>query len=169
VIVIGAELILGVLQGIALGVVLALLTLIYRSSHPQGAVLGRLPDSEAYRDVQRHPEAVTYPGLLIWRIGGDLFFASVGHVGERLKASLDTREDVKRLLLDFSQVNFIDITASDTLLNLIKELKNRNISIAFARVRDSVRDDMRRTGIEAIVGPHNFYERITDAVRAEQR
>jgi anti-anti-sigma factor len=169
VIVIVAELTLGVLQGIALGVVLALLTLIYRSSHPQGAVLGRLPDSEAYRDVQRHPEAVTYPALLIWRIGGDLFFASVGHVGEGLKASLDTRPDVKRLLLDFSQVNFIDITASDTLLNLIKELKNRNISIAFARVRDSVRDDMRLTGIEAIVGPHNFYERITDGVRAEQR
>ena len=169
VIVIGAELILGVLQGIALGVVFALLTLIYRSSHPQGAVLGRLPNSEAYRDVQRHPEAVTYPGLLIWRIGGDLFFASVGHVGERLKASLDTRADVKRLLLDFSQVNFMDITASDTLLNLVKELKNRGMSIALARVRDSVRDDMRLAGIEAVVGPRNFYERITDAVRAEQR
>jgi high affinity sulfate transporter 1 len=169
VIVIGAELILGVLQGIALGVVFALLTLIYRSSHPQGAVLGRLPDSEAYRDVQRHPEAVTYPGLLIWRIGGDLFFASIRHVGEGLKASLDARPDVKRLLLDFSQVNFIDITAGDTLLNLIKNLQNRGISIALARVRDSVRDDMRLTGIEAIVGPHNFYERITDGVRAEQR
>ena len=169
VIVIGAELILGVLQGIALGVVFALLTLIYRSSHPQGAVLGRLPDSEAYRDVQRHPEAVTYPGLLIWRIGGDLFFASISHVGERLKASLDARPDVKRLLLDFSQVNFIDITAGDSLLNLIKDLQNRGISIALARVRDSVRDDMRLAGIEAIVGPRSFYERITDGVRAEQR
>jgi anti-anti-sigma factor len=107
--------------------------------------------------------------LLIWRIGGDLFFASVGHVGERLKASLDARPDVKRLLLDFSQVNFMDITASDTLLNLVKELKNRGMSIALARVRDSVRDDMRLAGIEAVVGPRNFYERITDGVRAEQR
>jgi MFS superfamily sulfate permease-like transporter len=51
--------------------------------HPQGAVLGQLPGTEAYRDVQRHPEAITFPGLLIWRIGGDLFFASIGHVGER--------------------------------------------------------------------------------------
>jgi len=58
VIVIGAELTLGVLQGIALGVVLALLTLIYRTSHPQGAVLGQLPGTEAYRDVQRHPGAI---------------------------------------------------------------------------------------------------------------
>jgi MFS superfamily sulfate permease-like transporter len=87
VIVIGAELTLGVLQGIALGVALALLTLIYQTSHPQGAVLGQLPGTEAYRDVQRHPEAITFPGLLIWRIGGDLFFASIGHVCEALKAS----------------------------------------------------------------------------------
>ena len=86
-----------------------------------------------------------------------------------MKASLDARPDVKRLLLDFSQVNFIDITAGDSLLNLIKDLQNRGISIALARVRDSVRDDMRLAGIEAIVGPHNFYERITDGVRAEQR
>jgi len=166
VIVIGAELTLGVLQGIALGVVLALLTLIYRTSHPQGAVLGQLPGTEAYRDVQRHPEAITFPGLLIWRIGGDLFFSSIGHVGEALKASLDARLDVKRVLLDFSQVNFIDISASDELLSLIKELKNRGFTLAFARVRDAVRDDMRLAGIEAVVGPRNFYERITDGVRA---
>jgi len=166
VIVIGAELTLGVLQGIALGVVLSLLALIYRTSHPQGAVLGQLPDTEAYRDVQRHPEAITFPGLLIWRIGGDLFFASIGHVSEALKAALDARRDVKRVLLDFSQVNFIDISASDELLSLIKELKNRGIALAFARVRDPVRDDMRLAGIETIVGPRNFYERITDGVRA---
>ena len=166
VIVIGAELTLGVLQGIALGVVLALLTLIYQTSHPQGAVLGQLPGTEAYRDVQRHPEAITFPGLLIWRIGGDLFFASIGHVGEALKASLDARLDVNRVLLDFSQVNFIDSTASDEFLRLINELKNRGFTLAFARVRDAVRDDMRLARIEAIVGPRNFYERLTDGVRA---
>ena len=168
VIVIGAELILGVLQGIALGVVLALLTLIYRASHPRGAELGQLPNTEAYRDVRRHPEAITFPGLLIWRVGGDLFFASVGHMGAALTAALSERPDVKRALLDFSQVNFIDITASDELLRLIKELKNRGIALAFARVRDAVRDDMRLAGIEAIVGEPNFYERITDGVRARQ-
>jgi anti-anti-sigma factor len=156
-----------VLQGIALGVVLALLTLIYRTSHPQGAALGQLPGTEAYRDVRRHPEATTFPGLLIWRLGGDLYFASVGNVIEAIEASLAARPDVKRLLLDFSQVNFIDISASDAWLSLIKRLKKRSISLAFARVRDAVRDDMRVSGIEAIVGPQNFYERITDGVRAQ--
>jgi len=169
VIVIIAELTLGVLQGIALGVVLSMVILIYLTSHPRGAELGQLPGTEAYRNVQRRPEAITFSGLLIWRVGGDLFFASIGHMSAALKASLAARPDVKRVLLDFAPVNFIDITAGDELLSLIKELQTRGITVAFVRVRDSVRDDMRRPGIEAIVGPSNFHERITDGVSAWQR
>src|ERR1700733_8945161 len=56
VIVIAGELTLGVLHGIALGVVLSLLLLIYQTSHPRGSELGQLPESEAYRNVKRHPE-----------------------------------------------------------------------------------------------------------------
>src|SRR5207302_6440613 len=87
-IVVTGELTLGVLQGIALGVVLSLLLLLYRTSHPEGAVLGQLPGEEAYRDVRLHPEARTFPRLLIWRPGGDLFFASIGRRNEELKAAL---------------------------------------------------------------------------------
>ena len=157
------------LQGIALGVALSMVILIYLTSHPRVAELGQLPGTEAYRNVQRRPEAITFPGLLIWRVGGDLFFASIGHMSAALKASLAARPDVKRVLLGFDPVNFIDISAGDELLSLIKELQTRGITVAFVRVRYSVRDDMRRAGIEAIVGPSNFHERITDGVRAWQR
>ena len=166
-IVIAGELMLGVLHGIALGVVLSLLNLIYRTSHPEGAILGQLPGTEAYRDVQRHPGVITFPGLLIWRIGGELFFASVGHVREELKASLAARPDVKQVLLDFGPVNFIDVSAGDELFRLIKELQSRGITVAFARVRDAVRDDIRLAGIETVVSASNFFERITDGVRAQ--
>jgi high affinity sulfate transporter 1 len=169
VIVIAGELTLGVLQGIALGVVLSLLILIYVTSHPRGAALGRLPETEAYRDVRLHPEAMSFPGLLIWRIDGNLFFASIGHVTETLKATLAAHPDVKRVLLDFSAVSTIDATAGDALLSFIGELQGRDISLAFARVRDAVRHDMRLAGIEAVVGPPNFHERITDGVRSWQR
>ena len=100
-IVVAGELTLGVLQGIALGVALSLLMLIYRTSHPRGAVLGQLPGAEAYRDVQRHPEALTFPGLLIYRPGGDLFFASIRHLDEGLKAALAAnRPPAKHILVD---------------------------------------------------------------------
>jgi MFS superfamily sulfate permease-like transporter len=168
-VVFAGELTLGVLQGIALGVALSLLMLIYRVSHPHGAVLGQLPGEEAYRDIERHPEATTFPGLLIWRASGDLFFASIGHVGEGVKAALAaSRPPAKHVLVDTGSVNLMDTSACDALLNAIKELQGQGITFALARVRDEVRERMRLGGVEAVVGSTNFYERVTDGVRAWQ-
>jgi sulfate permease, SulP family len=170
VIVIAGELALGVLHGIAAGVVLALLMLIYRTSHPRGAVLGQLPGQEAYRSVNQHSEALTFPGLLIWRAGGDLFFASIGHLDEGLKTALAaSRPPAMHILLDADSVNFIDTSACDALSNVIKQLQSQGITFAFARVRDSVREQMRLGGVEAAVEPANFHERVTDGVRAWQQ
>ena len=170
IVVIVGELTLGVLQGIALGVVLGLLMVVYRATHPLDAVLGQLPGTEAYRDVKLHPNALTFPGLLIWRAGGDLFFASVGHVAYGLKAALaETQPPARHILVDAGPVNFIDTSACDALLNLIKELRGLGVTLAFARVRDQVRERMRLAGVEDAVGPDNFYERVTDGVRAWQR
>jgi MFS superfamily sulfate permease-like transporter len=169
-VIVAGELTLGVLQGIALGVVLSLLLLIYRTSHPQGAVLGQLPGTEAYRDVERHREALTFPGLLIWRPSCDLFFASIGHLGGRLKAAMAaSRPPARHVLLDAESVNVIDITACDALLNLIRELQSQGITFAFARVRDEVRERMRLGGVEAAAGSTNFHERVTEGVRAWQQ
>jgi high affinity sulfate transporter 1 len=170
VIVVAGELTLGVLQGIALGVVLSLLLLIYRTSHPHGAILGQLPGREAYRNVEQHPEAITFPGLLIWRPGGDLFFASIGHLGDGLKAALAaSHPPAKRVLVDAEAVNLIDVSACDALVNLIQELQSQGITFVFARVRDNIRERLRLGGVEAVVGSANFHERVTDGVRAWQQ
>ena len=169
-IVFASELTLGVLHGIALGVVLSLVLLIYRATHPKDAVLGQLPGTEAYRDVLLHPEAITFPGLLIWRPGGDLFFASTDRLGDGLRAALTaSRPPAKHVLLDAGSVNFIDTTGCDALLNAIKDLQSQGITVAFARVRDQVRERMQLGGVEAAVGDHCFHERVTDGVRAWQR
>lgn len=163
------ELTLGVLHGIALGVVLSLITLIYRTTHPRGAVLGQLPGAEAYRDVALHPEATTFPGLLIWRPGGDLFFASIGHVRHGLRAALaECHPPARHVLIDAESVNLVDTTALDELSNVVRELQEHRITFALSRVRDPVRELMRRDGLETLVGLENFHERITDGVRAWQ-
>ena len=170
VVVIGAELTFGVMHGIALGIMLSLLVLIYLTSHPEGAILGQLPGTEAYRDVRRHPEARTFPGLLIWRVGDDLFFASIGRMERVLKNALaEVRPQVKHVLLDMSPVSYIDVSACDELIIFIKELKSRGVTIAFARVRDAVRENLQLGKIEAVVSPADFHERITDGISAWQR
>jgi high affinity sulfate transporter 1 len=169
-VVITGELTLGVLEGITVGVVLSLLLLIYRASHPHGSVLGQLPGTEAYRSIGRHPEAVTFPGLLIWRIGGDLFFASVGHVEEGLQAALATNDvPAEHVLLDAESVNFIDASASEELVAFLRKLQDAGITVAFARVRDSVRERMQLAGIATTVGETDFHDRVTDGVHAWQQ
>jgi high affinity sulfate transporter 1 len=169
IVVFAGELTLGVLQGIGLGVALSLLVLVYRTTHPNAAVLGQLPGEQSYRDLRRHPEARTFPGLLIWRPGGDLFFASIGRVVSDLEAAVAaTVPPPSRVLLDASSVDFVDTTACDALLKLIAALRERGVTVAMARVRDEVRLRLARSGIEAAIGPGAFYERITDGVRAWQ-
>jgi anti-anti-sigma factor len=87
-----------------------------------------------------------------------------------LKAALAANlPPAKQVLLDADSVNFIDTSACDALLNSIKELQSQGITFAFARVRDEVRERLRLAGIEAVVGSTNFYERVTDGVRAWQQ
>lgn len=168
-VVIAGELTLGVPQGIVFGVVLSLLLLIYRASHPDGAVIGQLPGTEAYRSVTRHPEALTFPELLIWRLGGDLFFASIGHFEVALNAALAAcRPRARCVLFDAESVNFIDASAGDELVIFLKKLRGDGVTVAFARLRDSARERLQEAGIETVVGASDFHDRITDGVHAWQ-
>ena len=167
VVVILGELALGVLEGIAIGVVISLLMLIYRTSHLTGAVEGKLPGEEAYRDVRLHPDAQTFPGLLIFNPGGSLFFASVGEFEKELRTALaQARPPIRQVLVDGGAIAFVDSSAGDVLLALIEDLKDQGTSLAFARVRDPVRAYMARAGIVEAVGPQAFHDRVTAGVRA---
>ncbi|HWU55586.1 MAG TPA: sodium-independent anion transporter, partial [Rhizomicrobium sp.] len=73
------------------------------------------------------------------------------------------------LLLDAEDVSILDISAADELLAFIRKLQKDGLTVAVARVRDSVREQMRLAGVEAAIGPANFYDRITDGVRAYQQ
>jgi high affinity sulfate transporter 1 len=167
VVVIAGELVLGVLPGIALGIAISLLLLIYRTSHLNGAVLGKLPGEQAYRDVRLHPEAQTFPGLLIFNPGGVLFFASVGRLDRELRTAIaQASPPVREVLLDSSAIAFVDSSACDSLLRLIHDLQGKRISIAFARLRDPVRATLQQAGVVDLVGAAAFYDRLTDGVQA---
>jgi MFS superfamily sulfate permease-like transporter len=164
--VIAGELVLGVLQGIALGVIVSLLMLIYRTSHPLGAVLGKLPGEDAYRDIRLHPDAETFPGLLIWNPGGALFFANADRFESDLKAAIaQNPTPVRQVLIDASSVTFIDTSAREVVARLIAELRRERISMSFARVRDPVLVMLERGGIVDSIGRSAFYERLTDGCR----
>ena len=112
-------LILGVLPGVALGVVLSLVALIYKASHPSTAVLGKTPGQDVYRNIRRRPEARTIPGLLIFRLDGDLFFANATYCADQVKHAIhEATKPVQEVLMDCETINFVDTTAADMIVKL---------------------------------------------------
>lgn len=160
-------LVVGVLPGVALGVVMSLVALIYQASHPTTAVLGKMPGQDVYRNVRRRPEAKTIPGLLIFRLDGDLFFANAEHCAEQIKRSIqEAAEPVREVLMDCEAIDLVDTTAAEVLVKLRAELAGENIRLCLARVRDSVREMLQRMGVEAAIGADHFYDSITQGVQA---
>jgi high affinity sulfate transporter 1 len=157
----------GVLEGISLGVIAAILLLIHRASHPDTAVLGQIPQAQMYRDLALHPEAITFPGLLIFRFGTGLIFANANYFRNSLKQKIrDSTTPVKTVLIDAEMINLIDATSLEMLDKLRSELAKENIVLSWARLRDPLYTEMRKAGLVEEMGESNFYGRITDGVRA---
>jgi high affinity sulfate transporter 1 len=158
---------LGVLKGIALGVILSLAFLIERASKPGTAVLGKLPGEEMYRNIARHPEATTIPGLLIFRLSSNLIFSNANYFHTQLRQAIaESATPVQQVLIDGESINIIDVTAIEMLARLKQELVKQGIGLSFARLRDSQRDRMRRAGLDRELGASSFHERISDGVEA---
>src|SRR5205085_12704753 len=108
-------------------------------------------------DVRATPGALTFTGLLSGRAGGDLYFARIGQAIAGLGTALAASDAaVKHVLVDAEAVGHIDCTAGDELLRFVAVLQGENVTVAFARVRDQVRDALRKGGVEAAVGPASF-------------
>ena len=158
---------LGVLQGIGLGSILSLVLLIHRASHPGTAVLGRLPGEHMYRNILRYPEAITTPGLLIFRFSSNLIYPNANYFYSQLKRAIREAESpVKQVLINAASINLMDTTAMEMLSKLNRELHQQGIVLSFSRLRDSVRDLMRRAELEQEIESCHFYETITDGVEA---
>jgi len=159
-------LVLGILQGVALGVILALVVLIRRVSRPATAVLGRLPGTKSYRDITIYPEAETLPGLLIFRFDAPIIFVNASYFADQMRRLIaDTASPVSEVLIPAQQINQLDSTGADQLARLQTELEAKGITFSFAEVKSSLQEVMRQTGIEEKIGTNNFFESIEDGVQ----
>jgi high affinity sulfate transporter 1 len=160
-------LLLGILNGVALGVILALAVLIRRVSRPATAVLGRLPGTSAYRDITVHPEAEAVPGLLIFRFDAPVIFVNAGYfAGEVRRLIAEAATPIREIVVPSQQINQLDSTGADQLAKLQAELRAKGITLSFAQAKNALRQAMRRTGLEAEIGIDRFYESIEDGVQA---
>ena len=160
-------LLLGILQGVVVGVILALAVLIHRVSHPVTATLGRLPGTENYRDITLHPDAETVPGMLIFRFDAPVIFINASYFAEEVRRFMGQREEtIREVLVLAQQISELDSTGADQLARLQAELATMGITLAFAEVKDPLREAFRRTGLEEKIGTDRFYESTEEGVQA---
>ncbi|WP_444958172.1 SulP family inorganic anion transporter [Microbulbifer sp. ZKSA002] len=129
----------GVETGIALGVGLSFATLIWRASRPHIAVVGRVPGTEQFRNVLRHT-VKTDSEILFLRIDENLFFSNINAIEERLFVEIKRHRNTRHMVLILSSVNRIDSTAIERLLQVNRDLQNRNIQLHLAEVKGAVLD-----------------------------
>ena len=136
-------LLFGVEAGIGLGISLSFATLIWRTSRPHIAVVGRVSGTEHFRNVLRHT-VKTQPEILFLRIDESLFFSNISAVEERLLSELKRHRDIRDLVLILSSVNRIDGTAVERLQQVNRDLKARNIRLHLSEVKGPVLDRLGR-------------------------
>ena len=126
-------LVFGALGGIATAVIASLVALIAKLYRPKVTTLGRAPGGEAdedfrFRDIERHPECETFPGLVIVRFGGELFFANATYLRSAVsKLAVGADPPVREVILDASAIPRLDTTAADVVVDLVDELDAANV------------------------------------------
>lgn len=146
---------LGVEEGILLGVALSLAVLVWRSSHPHMAVVGRVPGTEHFRNIDRH-QVDTLSGLIALRIDESLYFANAQIIEEKVEALIQSNTDTRTVLMILSAVNQLDSTALAMLTDMQKDLAARNITLQFAEIKGPVLDRLRSTPLGEKMHDHIF-------------
>lgn len=156
---------IGIQAGIITGVIISLVVVIYKSTYPHTALLGKLPETGFYRNLLRFPEAADREDALIFRFDSQLYFANIQYFIDTLCAHVAKREStLKVIVINAQAINSIDTSAIFGLTELIKELKKRGIAVYFTRVIGPVRDVMRKSGLYDLIGDDHFGMRIQDAL-----
>jgi MFS superfamily sulfate permease-like transporter len=156
---------LGVIQGIFLAVVLALLAFVWSAWRPYDAVLGSVEGLRGYHDITRHPDARLIPGLVLFRWDAPLFFANAETFrAHLLEAVADAPTPTKWVVIAAEPVTDVDTTAADMLADLDKTLQEAGIELCFAEMKGPVKDHLKRYGLFTRLGEENFFRTIEQAV-----
>jgi len=155
---------LGTLQGILVAVVASLLALAQQTYDPPVYVLGRKRGTDAFRPLSdEHPDDETWPGLLIMRAEGRIFFANAQRIGDKMWLLIE-RQKPSVVLIDFSAVFDIEYTALKMLAEAEEKLRRDGITLWLAALTPDVLAVVQRSGIGEVLGRERMFFNLQMAV-----
>lgn len=148
----------GVELGVTTGVVLSLLLHLYNTSRPHFALVGQLPGTHHFRNVNRHPVVISETVLTV-RIDESLYFANARFLEDTVYCMLSNRPDMKHLILMCPAVNHIDASALESLEAINHRLEDAGVTLHLSEIKGPVMDRLQRT---------HFLEEMTGKVFLNQ-
>jgi SulP family sulfate permease len=163
-----STLIVGIVEGILIGVVFSLGLFIYLTTRPHTAILGRVGQTTDFRNLKHYPEATTYTGVIIIRIDAQFYFGNVSFLKTLLKKlEVESASPLKTIIIEACSIAQLDSSADSVLHDIADDFKERNIELKFASVKVPVLRVMKASGLYDKIKERNFFMNIDDAVQGE--
>ncbi|CAA0111785.1 SulP family inorganic anion transporter [Zhongshania aliphaticivorans] len=134
----------GVESGVACGVFASLALHLYKTSTPHMAVVGEVPGTEHYRNVNRH-KVITHSEILSLRVDESLYFANAGFIEDRIYELLEKSPAIRHVILMCTAVNEIDLSALETLESINHRLNDSGVKLHLSEVKGPVTDVLLKT------------------------
>lgn len=139
-----AVLVVGVAMGMLIGIATTILLHLWRTSRPHMAVVGRVPNTQHFRNVRRH-DVQTLPHVLMLRIDESLYFANAKTIEDYVLSAVAERPQLRHLVLICNAVNFIDASALETLTDLRNRMQDAGVELYLTEVKGPVMDRLAGT------------------------
>ena len=155
----------GIIQGIFFGIILSLLLLVYRASKPHFAFLGRIGNTNYFQNIDRFPnEVVIREDLIILKFDAQLFFGNIDFFKELVFNSIEEKASkVKGFIINARAINYIDSTASEELIIIIKKLQKKGIRVMVVGAIDPSRDIIINSKLIKVIKKQNLFVTSGDA------
>jgi len=146
--------VLGILQGLLLAVLASVILLLVRASRPHVAFLGRIPGTQSYSDIERHPENEPLSGVIAFRPEASLVYVNAESVLEAVLAKVRAAPpgSLRMVVCDLSASPNMDLAGSRLLRELHAELASIGVVLRVVGAHGNVRDLLRADGLDAQIG-----------------
>jgi MFS superfamily sulfate permease-like transporter len=128
------------------------------------AFLGRIPGTDRFSDIARHPENEAVSGVLAFRVEASLVYFNVDHVLETVLQRIRSDPQLRRVVYDLSNTPYVDVAGARMLRRLHDELADKQIELRVVGAHSEVRDRLRFEKLQDWVGPINRHVSLGDAV-----
>jgi MFS superfamily sulfate permease-like transporter len=157
---------LGTLNGILAAVILSMAGLLALANNPPLHILGRKPGTNVFRPrSDEHPEDETFPGLVIARTEGRMYFGNAPVIGEKLRALVD-REKPRVLMLDCRSIPGFEFTALKMLVEAEERLQGQGVALWLAALNPEALELLRRTPLAEKLGRERMFFTVEAGVDA---